>query len=218
MNYRINCFYQQLLVTGSRKSSVLSLVSSGNSSLIWTPRRYRLYVETAVSLHSQDQLLHHMRLSVHKFSKVCCWVGVSRAHMCYISLPDIMGTGLRWYWVVLLLRTTFIPVCRLPPTGSVHQAPIRHHWMRSKWPVNGFGPCTASTLRWDAHKSSENYPEEDGQTATSYSAPTSAPFASFFTHHVSVWQMYNNRVPLSTENCYKYWVSQVIHHCSNWSP
>lgn len=41
--------------------------------------------------------------------------GCSLAH--YISLADITGTGLHWYWVVLL-QTTFIPVC-LPPNPSL---------------------------------------------------------------------------------------------------
>lgn len=70
--------------------------------------------------------------SVHEFSKVCCWVGVSRAHIRYISLPDIMGTGLHWYWVVLLLQTTFIPVCRLPP----RRVCTRHRSDTTGWEAN----------------------------------------------------------------------------------
>lgn len=136
----------------SFQMSFLSLVSIS----IWAACWLGLHVETAASLH--------MSLKAHVFitGMLLCWSGVPLAQMHYVSLADITGTGLHWYWVVPL-RTTFIPVCLLlPPRGvcARHQTRRTGCWMRSKWPVNGFGPAPPRPREGDTHKSSKNYPEK----------------------------------------------------------
>lgn len=70
---------------------------------------------------------------------VCCCVRVSLAQICYILLPDIMGTGLHRYRLVPPL-TAVIPVCLATHT-STHQAPASHEttssWKRNKGAVTG---------------------------------------------------------------------------------